>query len=181
MGFPGGSNGKESACNTGNQAQPLGHEEPLEEELAIHFSILACRNPWTEKPGRLQFLRMQRVGHDWVAKFHFFFHNVYLSFSSRRMKFNLLFKIPAFHFLKKFSLVFGLEKFTAHVVRTSMAEDSDLRTPKYQVLIPNGVELRVLNYAQIFFIFFHWAEYWGYYQRSNVSWKVTDGSVDKDP
>ena len=130
MGFPGGSNGKESACNTGNQAQPLGHEEPLEEELAIHFSILACRNPWTEKPGRLQFLRMQRVGHDWVAKFHFFFHNVYLSFSSRRMKFNLLFKIPAFHFLKKFSLVFGLEKFTAHVVRTSMAEDSDLRTPK---------------------------------------------------
>ena len=35
------------------EAQSLGQEEPLEEELATHFSILACRIPWTEKPGGL--------------------------------------------------------------------------------------------------------------------------------
>ena len=46
------------------EAQSLGQEEPLEEELATHFSILACRIPWTEKPGGLQFLGLQRVGHD---------------------------------------------------------------------------------------------------------------------
>ena len=36
------------------EAQSLGQEEPLEEELATHFSILACRIPWTEKPGGLR-------------------------------------------------------------------------------------------------------------------------------
>ena len=62
MGFPGGSNGKESATQE-TKVQSLGQEEPLE-ELATHSSILACRIPWTEKPGGLQFLGLQRVGHD---------------------------------------------------------------------------------------------------------------------
>ena len=179
MGFPGGSNGKESATQE-TKVQSLGQEEPLE-ELATHSSILACRIPWTEKPGGLQFLGLQRVGHDWATNFHFFFHNVYLSFSSRRMKFNLLFKIPALHFLKRFSLVFGLEKFTAMYSELQWLRIQISGLLKYQVLIPNGVELRVLNYAQIFFILFNWAEYWGYSQRSSVTWKVTDRSVDKDP
>ena len=123
------------------EAQSLGQEEPLEEELATHFSILACRIPWTEKPGGLQFLGLQRVGHDWATNFHFSFHNVYLSFSSRRIKFNLLFKIPAFHFLKKFSLVFGLEKFTAMYSEPRWLRIQISGLLKYQVLIPNGVEL----------------------------------------
>ena len=123
------------------EAQSLGQEEPLEEELATHFSILACRIPWTEKPGGLQFLGLQRVGHDWATNFHFSFHNVYLSFSSRRIKFNLLFKIPAFHFLKKFSLVFGLEKFTAVYSEPRWLRIQISGLLKYQVLIPNGVEL----------------------------------------
>ena len=46
------------------RVQSLGREDPLEEEMATHFSILAWRNPWTEKPGGLQSLRSQRVGHD---------------------------------------------------------------------------------------------------------------------
>ena len=37
-----------------NQVQFLGQEEPLEEEMATHSSILAWRIPWTEEPGRLQ-------------------------------------------------------------------------------------------------------------------------------
>ena len=34
----------------------LGQEDPLEKEMAIHSNILACRIPWTEKPGGLQFM-----------------------------------------------------------------------------------------------------------------------------
>ena len=40
----------------------LGWEDPLEKGLATHSSILAWRNPWTEKPGRLQSRGSQRVG-----------------------------------------------------------------------------------------------------------------------
>ena len=63
-GFPGGSDGKESVCNAGDLVRSLGWEDPLEKELATHSSILAWRIPWTEKPGRLQFMRWQRAGHD---------------------------------------------------------------------------------------------------------------------
>ena len=36
------------------QVQSLGQEDPLEEEMLTHSSILACKIPWTEEPGRLQ-------------------------------------------------------------------------------------------------------------------------------
>ena len=42
----------------------LGQEDPLEEEMTAHSSILAWRIPWTEEPGRLQSMGSQRVGHD---------------------------------------------------------------------------------------------------------------------
>ena len=41
----------------------LGREDPLEKEMATHSSILAWETPWTEEPGRLQFMGSQRVGH----------------------------------------------------------------------------------------------------------------------
>ena len=41
-----------------------GQEGPLEEEMATHCSILAWRIPWTEEPGGLQSMGLQRVGHD---------------------------------------------------------------------------------------------------------------------
>ena len=44
--------------------QSLGQEDPLEEGMATHSSILAWRIPWTEKPGRLQSIGSQRVRHD---------------------------------------------------------------------------------------------------------------------
>ena len=53
MGFPGGSDGKESTCSAGNQVQCLGQEDPLEEGMAMHSSILAWRIPGTEEPGGL--------------------------------------------------------------------------------------------------------------------------------
>ena len=46
------------------QVQSLGWEDPLEEGMAIHSSILAWRIPCTEKPGGLQSVGSQRVGHD---------------------------------------------------------------------------------------------------------------------
>ena len=52
-GFPGGSDGKESACSAGNPVQSLGQEDPLEEGIATHSSILAWRIPGTEEPGGL--------------------------------------------------------------------------------------------------------------------------------
>ena len=42
----------------------LGLEDPLEEGMAVHSSILAWRIPWTEEPGGVQSIRSQRVGHD---------------------------------------------------------------------------------------------------------------------
>ena len=45
-----------------------GQEEPLEEEMATHSSILAWEIPWTEEPGGLLSMRLQRVGHDLVTK-----------------------------------------------------------------------------------------------------------------
>ena len=42
----------------------LGREDPLEEEMETHSSILAWRVSWTEEPGRLQSRVSQRVGHD---------------------------------------------------------------------------------------------------------------------
>ena len=42
----------------------LGREDPLEKEMATHFSTLAWKIPWTEEPGRLQSMGSQRVGHD---------------------------------------------------------------------------------------------------------------------
>ena len=46
------------------QVRSLGREDPLEEKMATHFSILACRIPWTEEPGGLQSMGSQTVGHD---------------------------------------------------------------------------------------------------------------------
>ena len=41
-----------------------GWEDPLEKEMATHSSILACKIPQTEEPGRLQSMESQRVRHD---------------------------------------------------------------------------------------------------------------------
>ena len=65
----GGASGKESArqCRRhGTQAWFLGWEDPSEEEMATHSSILAWEISWTEEPGRLRSTRLQRAGHDWA-------------------------------------------------------------------------------------------------------------------
>ena len=51
----------------------LGWEDSLEKEMATHSSILICRIPWTEEPGRLYSTGSQRVRHDWgiFTSFHY--------------------------------------------------------------------------------------------------------------
>ena len=50
------------------RVQSLGPEDALEEEIAIHSSILAWKFPWMEEPGRLQSIGSQRVGHKWATE-----------------------------------------------------------------------------------------------------------------
>ena len=48
----------------------LGWEDALEEEMATHSSVLAWESPWTEEPGRLQSMGLQRGRHNLVPKQH---------------------------------------------------------------------------------------------------------------
>ena len=66
LGFPGGTSGKEPACQCSRLKRCgfNGQEDPLEKGMSTHSSILAWRIPWTEKPGGLQSMGSQRVGHD---------------------------------------------------------------------------------------------------------------------
>ena len=49
------------------QVQSLGWEDPLEKGMATHSRIPAWRTSWTEEPGRLQSMGLQRVVYDWVT------------------------------------------------------------------------------------------------------------------
>ena len=50
------------------QVWSLGREDPLEKGMATYSSILAWRISWTEEPGGLESMGLQRVGHDWATK-----------------------------------------------------------------------------------------------------------------
>ena len=52
------------AGDTGDGVRSQGREDPLVEGMATHASILAWRIPWTEEPGGLQFMVLQRVRHN---------------------------------------------------------------------------------------------------------------------
>ena len=54
MGFLGGASGKESPAVQETRIRLQGQEDPLEEEMATHSSILTWKIPWTEEPGGLQ-------------------------------------------------------------------------------------------------------------------------------
>ena len=64
MGFPGSSAVKNLPAVQETWVRSLSREDPLEEGMATHSSMLAWRIPWTEEPGRLQSMGLQRAGHD---------------------------------------------------------------------------------------------------------------------
>ena len=67
LGFPGGSDGKESVCNARDPGLIPESGNPLEKGMATHSSILDWRISWTEESGGPQSMGSQRVGHDWVT------------------------------------------------------------------------------------------------------------------
>ena len=78
MGFPGASEGKESACNAGDLGLIPGLGRSPGAGPGNPPSILAWRIQWTEEPGGLQGMESQRVGHDWATK-----HGTHSSLNSR--------------------------------------------------------------------------------------------------
>ena len=78
-GFPGGASGKESACrcrrHKSRGVRSTGGEDPTEEGIATHSSILAWRIPWVEEPGGLQSIGSQKVRLDWSYLAHIVFRN----------------------------------------------------------------------------------------------------------
>ena len=67
QGFPGGTVVKNMPTIQETQeiwVQSLGQEDPLEQEMITHSSILAWEIPWTEEPAGLQSRGLQRLGHD---------------------------------------------------------------------------------------------------------------------
>ena len=67
LGFPGGSDSKESACNAGPRFDPWVWKMPWKRHgNPLQYSCL--KNPWTEEPGRLQSKGSQRVRHDWATR-----------------------------------------------------------------------------------------------------------------
>ena len=66
----------------------LGRDDPLEKEMASHFSILAWRAPWTEEPGRLQFMGLKRVRHDWTLS-----NNNIVQVNTKPVTFSLVFTL----------------------------------------------------------------------------------------
>ena len=59
----------------------LSQEDPLEKGMATHSSILAWEIPWTEQPGGLQSMKLQKVRHNWLTKHHHHYYYGKLSWS----------------------------------------------------------------------------------------------------
>ena len=83
-GFLGGASGKEHPCQCRSckrLSSSLAGKDPWAEGMATHSGILAWRIPWTEKPGGLQSIGLQRVSQTWLSTHAYFV--VYLNLSGR--------------------------------------------------------------------------------------------------
>ena len=68
QGFPGGSVEINSLATAGDTCSISGLGRP-QEEMTTHFRVPTWKIPWTEKPGRLQYMGSQRIGHDLVTRY----------------------------------------------------------------------------------------------------------------
>ena len=79
--------------------QSLGQEDPLEKEMATHSSTHAWKIPWVEKPGGLQSMGSQRVGHDWATSLSLSFFYTNVIFASTQLPMIILTVIPDRNFV----------------------------------------------------------------------------------
>ena len=83
-----------------NQVWSLGQEDPWEKVMATHSSILAWKIPWTEEPGGLQSMGLQRVGHNWATNTSWLKVN-YISYCHKLLKFTRTFaNMTSWNFLR---------------------------------------------------------------------------------
>ena len=88
-GLPRWCSGKESTCQYRRQGMwvwSLGQEDPLEEEMTTHPSILIWEIPWTQEPGGLQSLGSPGVQHDW-ARAQIYFEVIFIQAGTYGLKF----------------------------------------------------------------------------------------------
>ena len=76
--------------------QYLGQEDSLEEEMATHSSILARKIPWTEEPGALQSIGLQRVRHDLETEGSYWHFDLRITFVEEHFEFCILFRVVLF-------------------------------------------------------------------------------------
>ena len=108
LGFPGGSDGKESTWNVDTWVQSLGWKDPLEKGMVTHSSILVWRIPCTEEPGRVI---AHRVANSWT---HWVTNTFKFQCSQINMiKWNLFFfkKLLCFFFLSQIFIPILLQDF----------------------------------------------------------------------
>ena len=109
-GFPGGSEGKESASMQETQVQSLNWEDPLGKGMVTYFIFFAWRIPWTDEPGRLQSMGFQRIEYNWITDFFFFFFTIFsFTFTSffRATCCNKLVSLLEFYSLNEFASYFS--------------------------------------------------------------------------
>ena len=97
-GFPSGSVGKESTCcveDTGDEGSIPGLGRSPGGGQGNHSSILVWRIPWTEEPGGLQSIELQKVGHDWSDWAHIKKHAHI--FPSSELHYTRLVSLLSFH------------------------------------------------------------------------------------
>ena len=104
------------------RVRSLGREDPLEKEMATHSSTLAWKIPRTEKPGRLQSMGSQRVGHDWAT---------FLSFPSPQW--DQSFSIPLNKWLNLPLLSLCFLKHSSHLFLDVFASCCTKMTPSHPV------------------------------------------------
>ena len=90
----------------------LGWEDPLEKGMPINSRILAWRIPWTEEPDELQFMRVQRVGNEWLTLFPPYTFSLFLSFSLSPHQHIHILQVPGMYYKNLSGHIFSTSEVT---------------------------------------------------------------------
>ena len=117
----------------------LGQEYPLEKGMAPHSSILAWRIPWTEGPGGLQSIGLQKVGHNWVTYTFTFFFNVSIKFIFCFLFYRFLFILLEIKKMLSVDLFFFKGVFLYPISALEVWERSHLKQTLLNISVLNNI------------------------------------------